>query len=714
MAEGLFRDMMQNTAVEVRSAGIGAFGGQPPSRHAVEVMRELGVDIGKLRSKPVTQQMVREADFILAMTYGHLDTLLMLYPQAADKTFLLRDFQRDLGPDEREIDDPIGQAEHIYRRCRDQIRDALISFADTLKKKWAEKPVPFVPAREMPSVVIAADHGGVELKEELVAHLKSSGYPVEDLGAFTTSSVDYPDYAGAVARAILAGRARRGLLICKSGIGMSMAANKFPGIRAALVATPANARITREHNDANVICLSANELDAAAATEVVEAFLGAEFSGGRHEARVKKMEALRPPDTTPFMNNPSSTLAVNDPEIFTAIQAERKRQHENIELIASENFTSSSVMEAQGSCLTNKYAEGYPGKRWYGGCEHVDVVEQLAIDRAKKLFGAEYVNVQPHSGSQANMACYFSVLQPGDRMLTMDLSHGGHLTHGHKMNFSGKLFEILHYGVSPETETIDYHELARKATEFKPKMITVGASAYSRVIDFKRMREIADSVGAYLFADIAHIAGLVAAGEHPSPVAYADFVTTTTHKTLRGPRGGLIMCKEKYAKDLDSNVFPGMQGGPLMHVIAAKAVCFQEALRPEFKIYQQQVKKNAKALCVGMKNNGFRIVSGDTENHVFLVDVQPQGLNGKEVQEALDHAGITVNKNSIPFDKQSPFKGGGIRIGSPAVTSRNMKEADMDKITDWIAQAIEARADAAMLKVIGGEVHAFASKFPLP
>jgi RpiB/LacA/LacB family sugar-phosphate isomerase len=712
MAEGLFRDMMKGAPVEARSAGIGAFGGQPPSRHAVEVMRELGVDISKLRSKPVTQQMVREADFILAMTYGHLDTLLMLYPQAADKTFLLRDFQKDLGAHEREIDDPIGQAEHIYRRCRDQIRDALISFADTLKKKWAEKPASSAPPEALPAVVIAADHGGVELKEELVEHLRAAGYPLEDLGAFSTGSVDYPDYAAAASRAVLAGRAQRGILICRSGIGMSMAANKFPGIRAALVATPQNARLSREHNDANVVCLSAQELDFSLAAEIVEAFLHAGFSGGRHETRVRKLEALR--QDANFMNMPPSSLAVNDPEIYAAIQSERKRQHENIELIASENFTSSAVMEAQGSCLTNKYAEGYPAKRWYGGCEHVDVVELLAIERAKKLFGAEHVNVQPHSGSQANMACYFSVLQPGDRMLTMDLSHGGHLTHGHKMNFSGKLFEIMHYGVSEKAETIDYDVLAEKAESFKPKMITVGASAYSRVIDFKRMREIADSVGALLLADIAHIAGLVAAGEHPSPVPYADFVTTTTHKTLRGPRSGLILCKEKFAKDLDSNVFPGMQGGPLMHVIAAKAVCLLEAQRPEFKTYQQQVRRNAKALCEGMKKNGYRIVSGDTENHVFLVDVQPQGLNGKEVQETLDHAGITVNKNSIPFDKQSPFKGGGIRIGSPAVTSRQMKEPEMAKITGWIREAIENRADAAKLKAIGEEVHAFASKFPLP
>ncbi|MDR0534569.1 MAG: serine hydroxymethyltransferase [Verrucomicrobiales bacterium] len=411
-------------------------------------------------------------------------------------------------------------------------------------------------------------------------------------------------------------------------------------------------------------------------------------------------------------NNPSLEQA--DPEIFHAIAEEKERQFKNIELIASENFVSRAVMEAQGSCLTNKYAEGYPGKRWYGGCENVDVVEQLAIDRAKQLFGADHVNVQPHSGSQANTAVYFSVLKVGDRILTMDLSHGGHLTHGHKMNFSGKLFEVMHYGVSPKDEAIDYDDLQKKAEEFKPKMITVGASAYSRIIDFKRMGEIAKSVGAYLFADIAHIAGLVATGMHPSPIGYADFVTTTTHKTLRGPRGGLIMCREQFAKDVDANVFPGFQGGPLMHVIAAKAVCFGEALKPEFKTYQQQVARNAKALCEGMKKNGYRIVSGTTENHVMLVDVQPQGITGKDVQETLDKAGITVNKNAIPFDKQSPFKAGGFRIGSPAVTSRGMKEDEMFDIANFIHEGIQKRGDEQALAELQKKVHAFTVNYPLP
>ena len=339
-----------------------------------------------------------------------------------------------------------------------------------------------------------------------------------------------------------------------------------------------------------------------------------------------------------------------------------------------------------------------PKKRWYGGCEYVDVVEQLAIERAKQLFGADHANVQPHSGSQANAAVYFAMLQPGDLILTMDLSHGGHLTHGHKMNFSGRFYRVVHYGVSKETETIDYDALEAQAKEVRPKMITAGASAYSRIIDFPRLRQIADSCGALLFIDMAHIAGLVAAGVHPSPMPYADFVTTTTHKTLRGPRGGLVLCKEKFAKEIDSQVFPGVQGGPLMHVIAAKAVALGEALQPEFKAYQQQVVRNAKALCEGMKKNGFRIVSGTTDNHLMLVDLQPKNITGKEVSELLDQAGITVNKNAIPFDTQSPFKAGGIRLGTPAVTTRGMKEDEMFDIANLIEEAVEHRADAAKIK----------------
>jgi glycine hydroxymethyltransferase len=408
-----------------------------------------------------------------------------------------------------------------------------------------------------------------------------------------------------------------------------------------------------------------------------------------------------------------SALTETDPEIAAVIEKEYKRQFEHIELIASENFTSRAVMEAQGSCLTNKYAEGYPGRRWYGGCEHVDIVETLAIERAKKLFGAHHVNVQPHSGSQANMAVYFSVLAPGDKILTMDLAHGGHLTHGHKANFSGKLYEIHHYGVSQETEIIDYDALARQAEEVRPKMITAGASAYPRIIDFKRMREIADAVGAYLFVDMAHISGLVAGGVHPSPFPYADFVTTTTHKSLRGPRAGLVMCKEEFAKKIDGQVFPGVQGGPLMHVIAAKAVCFQEALKPDFRNYAQQVVNNAKSLAARLSKLGHRIVSGGTDNHVLLVDLRPAGLTGAEASVVLDKAAITVNKNAIPFDTESIMKTGGIRIGTPAMTTRGLLEDDMMQVADFIHTALDARSDESRLAALRHEVTAFTARFPL-
>ena len=377
-----------------------------------------------------------------------------------------------------------------------------------------------------------------------------------------------------------------------------------------------------------------------------------------------------------------------DPEIADAIENEVNRQRNKIELIASENFVSNAVIEAMGTPLTNKYAEGYPGKRYYGGCEYVDVVETLAIERAKKLFGAEHANVQAHCGARTNLAVFFAMLKPGDTVLSMNLSHGGHLSHGSPVNISGKYFNIVPYGVSRETQTIDYEEIRRLAVEHKPKLILAGASAYSRIIDFAKFKEIADEAGAYLLVDMAHIAGLVAAGLHPSPVPYADFVTTTTHKTLRGPRGGLILCKEEYAKAIDKAIFPGLQGGPLMHVIAAKAVCFKEALSPEFKEYQTQIIKNAKALSEALMQLGFTIVSGGTDNHLMLVDLTNMGVTGKEAEHILDEVSITANKNTIPFETQSPFITSGLRLGTPAVTSRGMKEDDMKEIAALIKLAI--------------------------
>lgn len=412
----------------------------------------------------------------------------------------------------------------------------------------------------------------------------------------------------------------------------------------------------------------------------------------------------------------ATSLEQLDPAISNAIQQELERQQSHIELIASENFTLPAVMQAQGSILTNKYAEGYPGKRWYGGCNFVDEVEKLAIERAKALFGAEYANVQPHSGSQANAAVYFAMLQPGDKILTMNLAHGGHLTHGHPNNFSGQLYQVVNYGVSQDDERIDYDEIAAMAEKERPKLITIGASAYSRIIDFETMGKIAKSVGALLLADIAHIAGLVAAGLHPSPVPHADFVTTTTHKTLRGPRGGLILAREEYGKAIDSSVFPGAQGGPLMHVIAGKAVCFQEAAKDSFKTYAAQVIRNAQALAKGLAARGHRIVSGGTENHVLMVDLRTKNpdLTGKAAQEALDKANITCNKNTIPFETRSPFQASGIRLGSPAVTSRGMGEAQMDKIAEAIDLVLSAPKDEQAIAKAKEIAVALSKEFPLP
>jgi glycine hydroxymethyltransferase len=584
IAEGLFRRLIGNRKdIEVASAGVHAVRGQPPSLYAVQVCAEEGTDISGLRSQPLTAALVDQATHIFAMTGAHLESIQILFPQTAEKTFLLREFEEPGTTVWRDVSDPIGLGRDVYEDCARIIKNAL------------------------PSVLAFVEQGEL-VRPGAIRSLDVSSYSMDHLsrqfepGSLTSSSA--PCYGEALRRV--------------------------------------------------------------------------------------------------------------DPEIFDAIAAEEKRQRENIELIASENFTSRAVMEAQGSVMTNKYAEGYPRKRWYGGCENVDTAEQLAIDRARQLFGCEHVNVQPHSGAQANMAVYFSMLKPGDKILAMNLAHGGHLTHGHPANFSGKFYNVSQYGVSEKTEQIDYDALQKQAEEVRPVMITAGASAYPRIIDFPRLRQIADSVGAILFIDMAHIAGLVAGGQHPSPIPHAQFVTTTTHKSLRGPRGGIVMCEEKFAKQIDATVFPGVQGGPLMHVIAAKAVCFHEALQPQFRDYQRQVVINAKALAAGIAKHGYRIVSGGTDNHLMLVDLRPKDLNGKEAQEVLDRAGITVNKNAIPFDTSSPFKPGGIRVGTPAVTTRGMKEEEMLEIADLLAEALEKRSDAGALENVRRKVLDLTSRFPLP
>ncbi len=700
MAEGIFRHALNgHPGFGVISAGVSAANGQPPSAHSVRALREWGIDIASQRSQFLTGELVDEADLILGMTQSHVESVLMMYPEAADKVYRLRDFDPNLDPYDHDICDPIGGSLEIYQACRDQIKSGIETMLKTLETSSSDS------SSKTLKLVLGADHGGFGLKEAIKTHLQTKGYDVDDLGTHSSESTDYPDYARPAAEKVSNGEADFGILVCTTGVGVCIAANKVHGARAALVSDEATAAVVRGHNDANVICLSGKTTSVESAKNIVDAFLEAKFEGGRHERRVNKLEG-----------GSQSVYRVHqvDPEIADLLTKECRRQQENIELIASENFTSPAVMEAQGSVLTNKYAEGYPGKRWYGGCEFVDEVETLAIERAKKIFGAEHANVQPHSGSGANMAVYFAMLQSGDKMLTMDLSHGGHLTHGNKVNFSGKFFEIVHYGVGKEDERIDYDQLEAAAKEHKPKMITVGASAYPRIIDFERMGRIAKEVGALLLADIAHIAGLVAAGVHPSPVGHADFVTTTTHKTLRGPRGGLILCGAEHAKAIDSQTFPGIQGGPLMHVIAAKAVCFHEALQPSFKTYQQQIVKNAAALAAGMTKNGFRLVSGGTDNHLMMVDVGARDITGKDCQIALDEAGITTNKNTIPFETRSPFQASGIRLGTPAVTTRGMKEPEMAAIADMISEVLMDIKNLDAAHKVRDRVRELTARFPLP
>lgn len=556
-------------------------------------------------------------------------------------------------------------------------------------------------------IAIASDHGGVDLKSALV-HELSALATVSDLGPAEKSSCDYPDYADAVALEVSARKADFGILICRSGIGMSMCANRFQNVRAALCATTESAVLTRQHNGANVLCLGADVVSPAYAVEIAKVFLATPIDeDARHARRRWKLErAGRLSD--------ASGLLKDDPEVFAAIRAQTEQEDTEINLIASENTSSRACREAAGSVLMNKYAEGYPGKRWYSGCLPVDAAEELARKRACELFGAEYANVQPHCGSAANMAVYFATIKPGDTIMSMSLDQGGHLSHGSPVNFSGKLYHIVPYTVNRETERIDYDELERQALEVKPKILLTGASAYPRKIDFRRVREICDKVGCLMMVDMAHIAGLVAGGQHESPVPYADFVTTTTHKTLRGPRGGLILCKAKYAKAIDSAVFPGMQGGPLENIIAAKAVCFREAMQPEFKQYAAQIVKNCAVLCKTIADRGYRIVSGGTDNHLFLVDVKAHGMTGKEAAAALDAAGIVVNKNTIPYDTESPFKTSGIRVGTASVTTRGMKEPEMIKIGTWIADVLDNIADEAVQARVKREAKELVAGFPVP
>lgn len=580
-------------------------------------------------------------------------------------------------------------------------------------------------------IAIGSDHAGFRFKERIKELLNSLHMDYVDYGVDRPEPVDYPEIAQVVAEAVARGDCERGILICGTGIGMTIAANKVPGIRAALCHDDFTARAAREHNDANILTLGERVLESEVACEIVETWLNTGFEGGRHTRRLAKITQIeekyckqqqsssgerslcaRGDTGGSEMDFIEKYLMPVDPEVASAILSEERRQEERIELIASENFVDRAIMAAQGCVMTNKYAEGYPGRRYYGGCEFVDIVENLACERAKALFRAEHVNVQPHSGSQANMAVYFSVLKPGDTILGMNLTHGGHLTHGSPVNMSGSYFDCHFYGVN-EDGFLDYEDIRKCALEVRPRLIVAGASAYPRVIDFSAFEAIAREVGAYLMVDMAHIAGLVAAGLHPNPVIHAEFVTSTTHKTLRGPRGGMILCQERFASKVDKAVFPGIQGGPLMHVIAAKAVCFKQAQAEEFRLYQQQIIKNAQALSAVLAEYGFSLVSGGTDTHLLLLDLRNKNLTGKEAESLLDDVGITVNKNTIPFDPLGPQVTSGIRLGTPAVTTRGMKESEMEQLGTAIHYVLSYPGDSTRQEAARRIVRSLCASFPL-
>ena len=548
-------------------------------------------------------------------------------------------------------------------------------------------------------VVIGSDRAGLRLKAHLAEHLRQKGHSVDDVGTYTEDSVDYPDFGLLVGRVVAEGHADVGVCVDGTGIGIGIVANKVAGVRAAIVHDVTSAQMARRHNDANVICLGARLLGRQVAVDAVDAFLAARFEGGPHRRRVDRISAIEA--TVRNAREPQGPWAVPqgpggaDEELFGIIGREVERQNTTLQLIASENFTSPAVLAAQGSVLTNKYSEGYPGRRYYGGNYVVDEAEELARERAKLLFGAEHANVQPHSGANANMAAYLALLEPGDTVLGMRLDQGGHLTHGSPVNFSGRLYRFVSYGVTESDERLDLDQIRDLALTERPKAIVAGATAYPRIIDPEALRAICDEVGALFIFDAAHVAGLVAGGVHPNPVPFADVVTFTTHKTLRGPRAGGIVCKEAHAKAIDKAVFPGLQGGPLMHVIAAKAVAFHEAAQPSFRQYAAQIVRNARALAHALAGEGFRLVSGATENHLMLVDLRPfdPELSGKVAQDTLERAGITLNKNQIPGDPRSPFVTSGLRIGTPAVTTAGMAEEQMSTIASLIGRALRGAAD---------------------
>ncbi|HUQ63692.1 MAG TPA: ribose 5-phosphate isomerase B [Acidimicrobiales bacterium] len=772
VAEALLRHRLSDSGADVHVASAGLLrGGLPASEHGIAVLAERGFDLSEHRSQPVTPQLLEGADLVLGMAREHVREAVVLVPQAFPRTFTLKELVRRgeaIGPRgegetvemwlERahagrtsidlmgaspadDVADPIGHPRPIYERMVAELDNLTVRLSDLihLEPASATESEPEVmeedevaeageideatPEAASLKITLGSDHAGFELKDVIADHLRNEGYRVNDLGAFSEQSVDYPDFGARVASSVVDGEADLGICVCGTGIGISIAANKVHGARAAVAHDVTSAQMARRHNDANVLCIGARLLGPQVATDTVDAFVTTEFEGGRHQRRIDQIGALEGvgAGTTDLAGTADASEAgesgFDDVRLFGIIARELERQNTTLQMIASENFTSPAVMAAQGSVLTNKYSEGYPGRRYYGGNQVVDEAERLAQDRVKELFGAEHANVQPHSGANANMATYLGLLQPGDTVLGMRLDQGGHLTHGSPVNFSGRLYRFVAYGVRESDERLDYDAIRDLARRERPKAIIAGATAYPRIIDPKPLREICDEVGALLIFDAAHIAGLIAGGVHPNPVPYADVVTFTTHKTLRGPRAGCIVCKAEHATAIDKAVFPGLQGGPLMHVIAAKAVAFREAAQPSFRDYASRVVTNSRTLARGLAQEGFRLVSGGTDNHLMLVDLRPfdAELTGKEAQDVLDRAGITLNKNQIPGDPRSPFVTSGLRIGTAAMTTAGMGDAEMTEIAPLIAIALRRRSDPAALADVRQAVETLCSKFqPYP
>ena len=708
MAEVIFRQRVgADNPWQVLSAGIFAAEGLGASEQAIQAVGEWNIDLRQHRSQPLTAQLIHSASLILVMTEQHRQEILAMFGDVADRVHLLTSFGTTKPP-YPDIKDPIGQSVEIYRAVRDQISQSIADLILYLVEHAELQTGAALTPRAL-KLSIGADHGGFELKEHIKSYLASRELQIEDEGCTDTTSVDYPDFAARVAEKVAKGTVDQGILVCKTGVGMAIAANKFPGVRAALCTNAYMAKMARRHNDANVLTLGSSLVQPDEVNPILDEWFENSFEGHeRHQRRIHKIQA------SPTSCVGCAAVQSADPEIYRILVNEHQRQQEFLELISSENYVSPAVREAIGSCFTNKYAEGYPYQRAYPGCTYADEIETLAIERAKALFQAEHVNVQPYSGAVANAAVYLALLQPGESYLAMSPMQGGHLTQGHKSHLSGRLFQPIHYSVDPETGIIDYENLLRLAQKHRPKLLSVGPNIYSKMVDYERMRSIADSVGAWLMVDCAQTIGLIAGGYAENPARYADVITTTTHKSLRGPRGGLILSKREVAEPIDRMVFPGLQGGPLMHVIAAKAVCLHEAMQPSFRSYTATVLQNAQSLADALSAEGMGVVSGYTENHTLIIDLAPWNLTGKEAVRRLYSLGISVSSCIVPHAQTDPLAPSGLRMGTQAMATRGMTSHQMPQIARWITEGLLQTQEKAVKERIKNEVQDCLRAHPVP